>query len=249
MLVFLFYSILLFSQVKCINYSSIFSFQSFSLHILPSKVPISQQGFKTRCSQRGDNMGCTQRKTIVYSSSFLSWVRRKANRGGSPLQYYLRAQTVDLERQPDHCVYQLWSLFCYFVWREQGRIVCAVVVIIVHFPSTGLMYSKLWASNWEKKTGEVICNQLYAPCNACGSFKRPSKIWSAAWSGGTLWNSVNNSLRIKFKLCMCSSVQSSVNSYALNGLDDWQHPFLCGKCFFFLGWEKVQANIISVFSL
>lgn len=67
MLVFLFYSILLFSQVRYINYSSISSFQSFSLHILPSKVPISQQGFKTRCSPRRDNMGCTHCKTIVYS--------------------------------------------------------------------------------------------------------------------------------------------------------------------------------------
>lgn len=27
----------------------------------------------------------------------------------------------------------------------------------------------------EEKTGEVICNQLYAPCNACGSFQGPNK--------------------------------------------------------------------------
>lgn len=27
----------------------------------------------------------------------------------------------------------------------------------------------------EKKTGEMICNQLYAPCNARGSFKRAHK--------------------------------------------------------------------------
>lgn len=27
----------------------------------------------------------------------------------------------------------------------------------------------------EEKTGEVICNQSFAPCNSCGSFKRPNK--------------------------------------------------------------------------
>lgn len=57
--VFLLYSILLFSQVGYINYLSIFRFQSFSLHILLSKVPTSQRGLRTGRSPLGSNMGCT----------------------------------------------------------------------------------------------------------------------------------------------------------------------------------------------
>lgn len=72
------------------------------------------------------------------------------------------------------------------------------------------------------------------------------QIWYAVLSSGTFWNSVNNSLRIKFKLCMCSSVLSSVNSYALNGLDDWQHPCLC--CFSSGLWEGSGLNQKEVFS-
>lgn len=106
---FLFYSILLFSQVKYINYLSIFSFQSLPLHILLSKVPTSQQGFKTRCSPRGVNIGCTHYK-IIYSLPSRVGDGRKANRGGRPREYYLKAQMVNSGRQQaqsDYSVYQL----------------------------------------------------------------------------------------------------------------------------------------------
>lgn len=181
MLVFLFYSILLFSQVKYINYSSIFSFQSFSLHILPSKVPISQQGFKTRCSPQGDNMGCTHRKTIVCSFPSSVWARSKANWGGSPLQYYLRAQTLDSERQSGTARSRCLStmiivlLLCVEGTRE-ARVELFVLWLLLLFISLPL--DKCIRSRErliEKKTGEEICNQLYAPCNAGGSFKRTSK--------------------------------------------------------------------------
>lgn len=38
---------------------------------------------------------------------------------------------------------------------------------------------------------------------------------------------------------MCSSVPSTVNSYALNRLDEWQHPLLCSSRLF-LGRVTVQ---------
>lgn len=138
---FLFYSILLlFSQVKCINYLSIFSFQSFPFHILLSKVPTSQQGFKTRCSPRGVSIGCTHYK-IIYSFPSRVGDGRKANRGGRPLEYYLKAQMVNSGRQQaqsDYSVYQLWSLFCY-VWRElEARLDFFVLYLLLLFISLPL---------------------------------------------------------------------------------------------------------------
>lgn len=73
----------------------------------------------------------------------------------------------------------------------------------------------------EEKIGEAICNQLYTARDAHASFKRPGKYdapYAEQWH--ILKLGEYNSLRIEFKLCMCSSVLSSVNSYALNGLDD-----------------------------
>lgn len=73
----------------------------------------------------------------------------------------------------------------------------------------------------EEKTGEAICNQLYTACDAHASFKRLGKYdapYAEQWH--ILKLGEYNSLRIEFKLCMCSSALSSVNSYALNGLDD-----------------------------
>lgn len=68
----------------------------------------------------------------------------------------------------------------------------------------------------EEKIGEAICNQLYTARDAHASFKRPGK-YDAPYA--EQWH-ILNSLRVEFKLCMCSSALSSVNSYALNGLDD-----------------------------
>ena len=58
------YSIPLLSpKSKSINYSSLFAFQSFLLHFLLSKEPISRWGFKPGLSPRGGNMWCTHRET------------------------------------------------------------------------------------------------------------------------------------------------------------------------------------------
>ncbi len=57
MLVFLFYSILLFSQVKCINYLSIFSFQSFSLHILSQQSAYQPTGLQNKVLSMGRQYG------------------------------------------------------------------------------------------------------------------------------------------------------------------------------------------------
>lgn len=91
-------------------------------------------------------------------------VRSKANRGGSPPQYYLRAQTVDLERQSGTagslCLSTLITVFVITCGGREGGsggrsgIVCAPVVIVVHFPSNGGKYSETWASNWEKRQVE-----------------------------------------------------------------------------------------------
>lgn len=84
MLVFLFYSILLFSQVKYINYSSIFSFQSFHCTFFPAKCLSAN-----RASKQGALQGETLWDVLTVKTSpilSLQEFRSKANRGGSPLQ-------------------------------------------------------------------------------------------------------------------------------------------------------------------
>lgn len=88
MLMFLFYSILLFSQVKNINYSSIFDFQSF----------FSPRSFRAKClsAVRASKQGVLRGETIwqVLTIKPLSLLprqefergKKKANRGGSPRQ-------------------------------------------------------------------------------------------------------------------------------------------------------------------
>lgn len=234
----LFYRLLLFSQVKYINYSSIFCFQSLSLHILPSKVHISQQGFKTRCSPRGDNMRCTHCKTIVYSPSSRLSAKSKAYREGIPLQKkHLRSQMLSKRHWWSLC---LWTVITVLLLHVQGTREASVFVSVVnaHLSFTRWMHLLMWQCNWEKWTWRdlqpALCTEQRLP-----KLQEAKQICYAAQSSGTLWNSLNISLRTKFKLCMRNSVQSSVNSYALNGLDDWQLPGQC--CHVFL-WV-VQVNI------
>lgn len=80
-------------------------------------------------------------------------------------------------------------------------------------------------------TGEVICDRLDARRAAAAS-KGPTNMILLLRGSGTLWISPDNSPRISFKLCMSSSVQNSVNSYALNGLDDWQQLVAPADFFF-----------------
>lgn len=126
-------------------------------------------------------MGCTHCKTIVYSLPSRVSVRNKANREGSPLQYYLRAQTVDSERQSGTvrslCLSTLITvlLLCVEETREAkvGLFVLWLLLLFISLPLDKCIRS--CEHLIEKKTGEVICNPLYAPWNACGGFKRPNK--------------------------------------------------------------------------
>lgn len=100
-----------------------------------------------------------------------------------------------------------------------GLFVLRLLLLFIFLP----LEESIWSYEHliEEKIGEAICNQLYTACDAHASFKRPGKYdapYAEQWH--ILKLGEYNSLRIEFKLCMCSSALSSVNSYALNGLDD-----------------------------
>lgn len=117
-----------------------------------------------------------------------------------------------------------------------GLFVLRLLLLFIFLP----LEESIWSYEHliEEKIGEAICNQLYTACDAHASFKRPGKYdapYAEQWH--ILKLGEYNSLRVEFKLCMCSSALSSVNSYALNGLDDWQQACrCCCFCFFSLFW-------------